>query len=278
MNTTGDDKRFNPGQEGYDPGPDTPRGEPRMEPESERPGPRGLIDPGPITDTISALYRALAKAQGEFPDIPKNRTANIRPREGNAWSFKYSDLADLIKATRPGLAKNGLGFYQFPINDWKVVETVIFHESGATINELYPVKHRESGSKMHPGQDFAISWALARRYALSAMLGVAAEETIEGDKGGQTAGKNFDDPTRDGKVSVRGAKVKAGADEAETAKEYARAVEVLFNACKTQKSLDGEWSRNEAVINRLQDAYPSIYANLLDAFEVCRTGFAEGEG
>ncbi len=215
-----------------------------------------------LPQPLAALYAALAKAQGEFPEIPKNRVATIRPREGSQWSFKYSDLADLIGATRPALAANGLGFYQHPVNDWKEVRTIVFHESGAVIAELYPVKHKD-GSKMHPGQDFAISWALARRYALSAMLGVAAEETIEGDKGGKaTAGKNFEDPERDGILGVMGAKNTKGASTAELARSYGEAIEDQIGEARTIKGLEGAWSRNEKVINRLQDSYLGDYENV----------------
>jgi len=221
-----------------------------------------FVPPGP---PLASLYAALAKAQGEFPEIPKNRTATIRPREGSQWSFKYSDLADLIGTTRPALAANGLGFYQHPVNDWKEVRTIVFHESGTSIDELYPVKHRD-GSKMHPGQDFAISWALARRYALSAMLGVAAEETIEGDKSTTSAGANFEDPDRDGIMSVRGAKHKEGANPAELARSYADAIEEQIGDAKTLNGLEGVWNRNVKVINRLQDSYLGDYENVIACY------------
>jgi len=219
---------------------------------------------------LAAIYAALAKAQGAFPEIPKNRTATIRPREGSQWSFKYSDLSDLIGAVRPSLTTNELGFYQHPVNEWKEVRTIVFHSSGASIAELYPVKHRD-GSKMHPGQDFAISWALARRYALSAMLGVAAEETIEGDKGDKAAGKGFEDPDRDGVISVRGAKSPDNATEAELARSYADAIEDQIGEAKTLKGLEGVWSRNEKVINRLQDAWPADYSNVFDCYSAAET-------
>ena len=40
---------------------------------------------------LAPLYIDLAKAQGAFPVIPKNRTATIRPQSGEPWSYKYSD-------------------------------------------------------------------------------------------------------------------------------------------------------------------------------------------
>ncbi len=233
------------------------------------------IDPGPLTEPdtlhdvlpppLASLYAALAKAQGEFPEIPKNRVATIRPREGSQWSFKYSDLADLIGTTRPALAANGLGFYQHPVNDWKEVRTIVFHEGGATIAELYPVKHRD-GSKMHPGQDFAISWALARRYALSAMLGVAAEETIEGDKSTTAAGENFEDPERDGIISVRGAKNTQDATPAELARSYADAIEEQIGDVKSVAGLPGVWKRNQDVIDVLQDHFQVDYENVIACY------------
>ena len=218
----------------------------------------------PPVPPLAPLYAALAKAQGEFPEIPKNRTASIRMKSGGEFKFKYSDLSDLIGATRPALSKNGLAQFQHPSRDSKLCVTVIAHESGATLEGTYPI-HPGGDGRMHPAQDWAISYAYARRYGLSAMLGIAAEETIEGG-GGKTAGKNFEDPDRDGILSVRGAKNTQGASPADLARSYAVAIEDQIGEAKTQTGLEGVWNRNEKVIHRLQDSYVGDYENVLACY------------
>ena len=51
--------------------------------------------------------RGIAKAQGEFPAIPKDKTANA-----GTFSYNYADLASILHPVRPVLAKNGLALIQ----------------------------------------------------------------------------------------------------------------------------------------------------------------------
>ena len=217
-----------------------------------------------LPQPLAPLYAALAEAQGDFPEIPKKRIAKIRMKSGGEFKFKYSDLSDLIGATRPALSKNGLAQFQYPSTDNKFCVTVLAHKSGATIEEKYPI-HPGGDGRMHPAQDWAISYAYARRYGLSAMLGIASEETVEGDKS-TTAGENVEDPDRDGILSVRGAKNKPGATEAELARSYGVAIEEQIGDAKTLKGLEGVWERNVKIINRLQDKWSSDYSNVFDCY------------
>ena len=230
---------------------------------------KSVIWKAELPQPLAPLYAALAKAQGEFPEIPKNRTAKIRMKSGGEFTFKYSDLSDLIGATRKALSANGLAQFQYPSEDKKSCITVISHESGGTLESAYPV-HTSGDGRMHPAQDWAISYAYARRYGLSAMLGVAAEETIECDKS-PTAGENFEDPDRDGILSVRGAKSEPGATPAELAHSYAVAIEDQIGEAKTLTGLLGVWNRNEKVINRLHDSWHADYSNLFEVYAAKET-------
>jgi hypothetical protein len=224
---------------------------------------------------MAPLYEALAKAQGAFPEIPKNRTATIRPQTGQPWSFMYSDLSDLINATRPGLTSNGLAVFQTPDYKREICITTLAHASGLTLVGSYPVRHKDGG-RMHPGQDWAISWAFARRYGMSALLGIAAEETVEGDKSEKTS-PDFESAGGDGMLSVRGVIVPDGATKADKARIFAEAIEAQFKEAATVVGLDGVWKRNQEVINALQDHSFSNYANLLGVYETLKAGM-EGEG
>ena len=128
---------------------------------------------------------------------------------------------------------------------------------------------------MHPAQDWAISYAYARRYGLSTALGVAAEETVEGDKSGKTT-SGFDDPRGDGVLSVRGVIHKSNATMAERAKGNAEGVEAQMKEAATVKGLDGVWERNLDVINTLSDHFPDHYNNIVAVYEQNKAGMGEG--
>ncbi len=224
---------------------------------------------------LAPLYAALAKAQGAFPEIPKNRTATVRMKKGGVFTFKYSDLSDLIGATRPALTENGLAVFQMPNEQRTACITTIAHASGLALVGAYPVKHGDGEARLHPGQDWAISWAFARRYGMSALLGVASEETVEGDKSEKTS-EDFQSGGGDGVLSVRGVVVPPGATKAEKAKLFATAIEGKLDEASTEVGLDGVWSRNVEVINTFQDFYPELHQNLLDVYQRCMDAVREG--
>src|SRR3954468_9230273 len=74
---------------------------------------------GPLrSDDIGALMLALAKAQGEFPEIERNRTVRVQPRSGGTpYEFKYATLSAIVTAIRLPLANNGLAWTQIISHD-----------------------------------------------------------------------------------------------------------------------------------------------------------------
>jgi hypothetical protein len=127
--------------------------------------------------SIKELAIALAKAQGEFPAIPKNRTAEFFSKKtGETRAYKYADLADLIAAVTPKLSKHGLSITQdlTLLGDRLVLETTILHTSGEWKSGVYPLQVYD-----HP-QDQGSAITYARRYTVSAMLGVHADEDADG--------------------------------------------------------------------------------------------------
>lgn len=218
------------------------------------------------------LYTALAKAQGSFPDIEKNRIATVRTKTGGEFKFKYADLSDVLRCVRGPLAENDLSVTQVIANS--VVTTTLYHAGGAKLSSTYPVHDRAEG-RMHPAQEYAIAVMYARRYALTALLGVATDESVQDDRN-KMVSERFEDPTRDGIIGVKGVTVKPDADPAERAKEYAKGIEAQFYDVKTPAGLNGVWDRNSKVIDRLQDSYPAEYENLLDVYEARRNAINVG--
>jgi hypothetical protein len=112
---------------------------------------------------INELAAALVKAQGKFPSIPKNKTANV-----GKYTYKYADLPDILEAVIPVLNKHGLCIMQAPDGDSLV--TTLMHESGQCVTGRIPLPMKTSPQELG-------SWlTYLRRYSLTGMLGIAADE------------------------------------------------------------------------------------------------------
>jgi len=231
------------------------------------------VEPQPMLGTPQ-LNAALAAAQGIFPEIPKNRIAEVRTKTGGTFKFRYADLADVLSAVRVPLAKNGLAASQ-TIRGGEVI-TTIRHASGETLESTYPIHIRMEG-RMHPAQEYAVSVMFARRYGLCTALEIAADESVQDDRNRMVT-ETFEDPDRDGVIGVKGAKVEHKATPAERAHAYADAIISQFADAKTAAGINGVWDRTSKVIDRLQDSYPDEYANVLDAYEAASRRIAGEEG
>jgi hypothetical protein len=129
------------------------------------------------SETIGKLADALAKAQAEIKAPTKGKTARIPGRDGRAgYEYRYADLADVIDCYREPLTKQGLALAQtMRYQDGHLVlVTKLMHSSGEWIDSEYPIaayaKPQEQGS--------AITYA--RRYNVTAILGIAAEDDDDG--------------------------------------------------------------------------------------------------
>lgn len=120
------------------------------------------------------IYAALAAAQAEFKTIAKNC---VNP----AFGSKYADLQSILDGTRPALNRHGLYLFQRVMSskDGVSVETCVTHASGGTLSSgvlFIPVI-----SPKNPAQAFGSAETYARRYSLSAFLGVCADEDDDGN-------------------------------------------------------------------------------------------------
>ena len=118
------------------------------------------------SESTTALFGALASAQGEMENASKNS-------ENQHFRSKYADLAEVLNTVRPVLSRHGLSVTQFPsYGDGIVhVETIIAHKSGEWMSE----KCSAPAQKQDPqGVGSAISYL--RRYSLAAVCGIAQED------------------------------------------------------------------------------------------------------
>lgn len=126
---------------------------------------------------VEAFWEAFLAAQSEMPNIPKNRAANIATRDGGSFSYKFADFNDVVATVAPILHKHDLTYTQSAISegDRVGVETRIAHKAGHV--ESSGALLLESGGDAR-GAGSAITYA--KRYALLAALGIAAEDDDDG--------------------------------------------------------------------------------------------------
>lgn len=129
---------------------------------------------------ISNLMAALATAQGQIGDIPRNRTVTVMPRSGGqSYSFKYATLSAIIDAIKKPLSQNGLAYTQIISHDAEggyYVLTTTLHCGNQFISSKVPLI-AEGGSN----QQFGSALTYMKRYTLAALLGIAADEDDDGN-------------------------------------------------------------------------------------------------
>jgi ERF superfamily len=122
------------------------------------------------SESIEHLGTALALAQGDLANPPKNKTNPY-------FNSSYVDLADGLDAIRKTFSKHHLSFIQGTsvVDGVILLNTRIIHKSGQWIESEYPVggfgKPQEMGSAM----------TYARRYSLFSMIGIAGEDDDDGN-------------------------------------------------------------------------------------------------
>lgn len=131
------------------------------------------------SEQINEISKALAEAQVELTNPQKNKTA-----KAGSYSYKYADIADVLDCVRPVLAKHGIAVSQPTIVDGEIliVQTRLSHTTGQWMTSDYPVC-RINGD--HQKMGAALTYA--RRYALTSMVGVAAEEDTDGQGAAEAA-------------------------------------------------------------------------------------------
>jgi len=168
------------------------------------------------------LASAFIKAQAKFPQIPKNKTANI-----GKYTYKYADLPDILDAVIPVLNKHGLGIIQRP--DGESLVTSIIHESGEMMHGTIPLPSKTSPQELG-------SWlTYLRRYSLTAMLGIAADE--DDDAGSAQAAHN----TRKNAPEAKPAPTTKG--------DTSKTVQGVLDGITTSENIDHQAAFEDAIHN-----------------------------
>jgi len=117
---------------------------------------------------INELAKALVSFQSKIKSVKRD---GVNP----FFKSKYATLENIIDAAKDLLAENGLSFSQFPSGENELT-TILMHTSGQFLVSTAKMIPKDSTPQ---GQGSAITYM--RRYALSAVLGVATETDDDGE-------------------------------------------------------------------------------------------------
>jgi hypothetical protein len=142
------------------------------------------------SESIAQIAAALAKAQGTFHPVARNRKVKVQPKKREdgylppPYEFEYATLDSVIDSTREALSANGI-CHTAMIADGRIV-VKLYHASGEWFSASVPVPPVNAG-----WQAFGSAITYARRYLLTPLLGVASEEDDDGNAadGNEVQGK-----------------------------------------------------------------------------------------
>lgn len=161
------------------------------------------------SETINELAKALAAAQGEMKNATLNR---VNPHFKN----RYADLAAIRDAVVPAMSKHGLAVTQTTdlTDAGFLLTTRVSHLSGQWMESVYPLAVNPNPQAMGSQLTYA------RRYSLSAIAGISADEDDDAEIATANKPANGNGHavasgkiTADQAKAIRSALVEAEADE-----------------------------------------------------------------
>lgn len=197
------------------------------------------------SEDIKELAAALVNFQKEVPTIKKDGT---NPH----FQSKFASLESIITTIKPTLSSNNLAVSQFPTGDDELV-TILMHQSGQYIRTTVKISPQQ---RTPQGVGSAITYM--RRYALSAVLGLATDEDDDGNAA--TAAKPA---AQRPKAPAKPAAPKLPADPFEAAKvmiERARSVDEVISISERADASDKLTAEQKQEIKK-------VAAHKVDSFD-----------
>lgn len=139
------------------------------------------------TSSTAKIAAALAAAQKNFAPIPKDREVTVVTKRGS-YKFRYATLDAIRSATMPALAEQQIAVVQGMIEHGRgyAIETRLLHASGEELRNVTPMfvsgRRTDDGRELPPSnQELGSAQSYARRYGLSALLCITADEDDDGN-------------------------------------------------------------------------------------------------
>jgi hypothetical protein len=184
-------------------------------------------------------------------------------KAGGSYTYKYADVADVLSMARPVLAKHKIALVQTTSMQGGalILVTRLAHD-GQWFESDYPVcqigaDHKEMGSAL----------TYARRYAASAILGVASEDDADGEGAARSHAPERAPPP------ARNEPFPGDMPDAPTAPptlaDAARALEVALRSAPDKATLKARWDKNAKLCAKLDTADPDLLAFVTKVYDEC---------
>jgi len=209
--------------------------------------------------TNTTIAGALAKAQAEMGKALKDAT---NPHFGK----KYADLASVREACFPALNANGIAVIQ-PVEEnefGRSVVTRFIHSGGEMLECKIPLIIQKNDMQ---GLGSALTYA--RRYGLMALAGIAPEYD-DGNAAVAAAPqdqKYTPNPEQKSWSQTIIDELPETATEAEKGKALADALCAQWKRKKTEAQLSNEWDRRAKLISSMEQRFPDLHEQIVDAYE-----------
>jgi hypothetical protein len=207
------------------------------------------------SEAIDELAAALSKAQAVMTAAQKNK-------KNPHFKSDYADLASIIDAVRKPLTDNGLAFTQtiYSGEMGLFLETLLLHTSGHWLRSEYPLVQ---GTPQQTGS----SLTYARRYSLSSIAGIAADEDDDGaaaTNAGQRPQQRKQEvtPLKAGEIAPHAFAIPRLPDGGDDWRSYAVELVTVIRASGEQSA----WlEANKHALATMRKAAPDQHKNLLAA-------------
>ncbi len=141
------------------------------------------------SESIAELAKALAQYQAVKQIAVFDSEANATKTQ----KYKYASFGSVVNASHP-MHEFGLSFSMFPSTEgWYCgVDAILMHESGEWISGkfMFPM----DTEAYNPAQEAGKIISYAKRYALSAILGIVADEDVDGQLNSQETASDKQSP------------------------------------------------------------------------------------
>lgn len=128
------------------------------------------------SESLANIAKALSSFQSKIEAIKKNKEVKVTLKTGSNYTYSYADQAVIFDAIKNMLGETGLSYTQLIQENGSKLITVLMHESGEWLQS--EISLMMSGDIRTYGGDITYK----RRYALSAILGLATEQDTDGEQ------------------------------------------------------------------------------------------------
>lgn len=211
---------------------------------------------------IDKIAGALAKAQAAFTNPPRNREVMVRSDKGS-YTFAYATFDAILDTVRKPLTDNDLSYTQtveFDDTGKPRVVTTLMHSSGQWIGSTLPLMTDRPGN-----QAFGSALTYAKRYALTALLGVAADEDDDanGADGNGIESKADRAPAKPQTVKTAAPAAVPPAPQ-RTARQWTDDAIKAVKAMRTVDEIGGWQAANKTDLDKLEAKAAAEYTRLID--------------